>query len=185
MQAFSCPLCHKVFHVQDVDIGHDVICPHCNAVTHVPDLHALAVNVQQWRQPKMVPNGPELHFVQVADDGQITVRWNGAAEARAAIKELRAAKRYLMLQKKLVKEHMRQIRAQFTSMRRRQGSMLRGGGTIGRVVRTVQGVARDAERAQLANALAPAETKRTRLEAGIAAIDALILDVQMHELHST
>jgi hypothetical protein len=115
MQAFSCPLCHKVFHVQDMDIGHDVICPHCNAVTHVPDLHAPAVNVQQWRQPKMVPDGPELRFVQVADDGQITVRWNGAAEARAAIKELRAAKRYLMLQKKLVASQMRCRRSRAAS----------------------------------------------------------------------
>jgi len=181
MQAFSCPLCHKVFHVQAADVGHDVLCPLCQGKVHIP-LFQPPSRPTRRATLNVVPEGQELRFVQISDDGQILVRWDGAAEAKSAIKELRAAKRYLMLQKKQVMEQMRQTRAQYTAMRRRQGSKLRGGGLLGHVVRTVQTVSRDAERAQLANALSPAEARRARLEAGIAAIDTLILDVQMQEL---
>ena len=46
MQAFSCPLCHNVFHVQDADVGHDVICPHCKAKAHIPQFHATVVPIR-------------------------------------------------------------------------------------------------------------------------------------------
>ena len=61
---------------------------------------------------------------------------------------------------------------------RQRGSKLRGGGSIGRLVRTVQTVNRDADRRNLAQQLAPLEQQKNTVDGIINAIDQTILQVE-------
>jgi hypothetical protein len=121
---------------------------------------------------------PRPNRVQIHSNGNITTYFSSAAEGKLVLKELRLMTKQLNVELKRIFVEQRSIRAQYTHYTRTRGSMLRGGGTIGRVVRVVQTISRDAERADLARQLAPLEARKENIEAMKHAITHAILDVE-------
>lgn len=102
------------------------------------------------------------------------------AEAKLAIKELKLKKKEYALMKRDISQQQKQIRSEYTDAVRQRGSKFRGGGNIGRLVRTVQTVSRDADRRTLAQQLAPLEQQKNAVDAAINAIDQAILQIEMY-----
>lgn len=126
----------------------------------------------------MLPN--QNNFVTVTDNGELRVSAQSVPEAKIALKELKLKKKEYALVKREISQHQKQIRAEYTDMIRQRGSKFIGGGGIGRLVRTVQTINRDAERRSLAEQLAPLEQKKNAVEAIINAIDQMILQVERY-----
>jgi hypothetical protein len=124
----------------------------------------------------MLPN--QNSFVTIADNGELRVSARTVAEAKIAIKELKLKKKEYALVKREISQQQKQIRADYTDQVRQRGSKLRGGGSIGRLVRTVQTVNRDADRRNLAQQLAPLEQQKNTVDGIINAIDQTILQVE-------
>jgi hypothetical protein len=124
----------------------------------------------------MLPN--QNSFVKITDDGELRISAKSVAEAKIAIKELKLKKKEYALVKREISQQQKQIRAKYTDQVRQRGSKFRGGGNIGRLVRTVQTINRDADRRSLAHELAPLEQQRNAVEAIINAIDQTILQVE-------
>lgn len=123
-----------------------------------------------------------FQYITVASNGRISVNANSAAEANAAIKELRILKKSFALQKRAVLDRQKAIRAKYTDQVRRRGSKFRGGGGFGRFIRNMQTISRDSSRSELARQLEPLENEKQRLEHAIAQVDSLITQVQSHLL---
>jgi hypothetical protein len=124
---------------------------------------------------------PVLHpasYVTFTQDGQIHVDVRNRAQAKMAVRELRTKKKELALAKRAITQELRKIRAGYTHHVRRRGSKLIGGGSVGRIIRAVQTIDRDAVRRQLAHDLAPLEEHRSRIEGAILAIDCLMIQLQ-------
>jgi hypothetical protein len=117
-------------------------------------------------------------FVTFTASGQIRVHTRNAAEAKAAIRELRTKKKELSLSKRAIMQEQREIRAAYTDLVRRRGSKFIGGRSVGRIIRAFQTLNRDAARSQLAKELAPLEQERARIEAWNMAIDSVIIQLQ-------
>jgi hypothetical protein len=100
------------------------------------------------------------------------------AEAKIAIKELKLKKKEYALAKKEISQKQKEIRANYTEQVRQRGSKFIGGGGIGRVVRAVQTISRDADRRALADALAPLEKHKNKVEESINLIDQKILKIE-------
>ena len=100
------------------------------------------------------------------------------AEAKIAIKELKLKKKEYALAKKEISQKQREIRAQYTEQVRQRGSKFIGGGGVGRVVRAVQTISRDADRRALAEAPAPLEKHKNKVEEAINSIDQKILKLE-------
>lgn len=126
----------------------------------------------------MLPN--QNNFVTITDNGELRVSAQSVPEAKIAIKELKLKKKEYALLKREISQHQKQIRVEYTDMVRQRGSKFIGGGSIGRLVRTVQTINRDAERRSLAEQLAPLEQKKNAIEAIIIAIDQMILQVERY-----
>lgn len=124
----------------------------------------------------MLPN--QNSFVKITDNGELRISARSVAEAKIAIKELKLKKKEYALVKREISQQQKQIRAEYTDQVRQRGSKFRGGGSIGRLVRTVQTINRDADRRTLAQALAPLEQQKNVVEAIINAIDQTILQVE-------
>ncbi|MBC7825231.1 MAG: hypothetical protein H7126_15455, partial [Candidatus Parcubacteria bacterium] len=117
-------------------------------------------------------------FVKITDDGELSISARSVAEAKIAIKELKLKKKEYALVKREISQQQKQIRAEYTDQVRQRGSKFRGGGSVGRLVRTVQTINRDADRRSLAQELAPLEQQKNAVEAVITAIDQKILRVE-------
>ncbi len=126
--------------------------------------------------PNMLPN--QNSFVKITDDGELSISARSVAEAKIAIKELKLKKKEYALVKREISQQQKQIRAEYTDQVRQRGSKFRGGGSVGRLVRTVQTINRDADRRSLAQELAPLEQQKNAVEAVITAIDQKILRVE-------
>lgn len=126
----------------------------------------------------MLPN--QNNFVTITDNGELRVSAQSVAEAKIALKELKLRKKEYALVKREISQHHKQIRAEYTDMIRQRGSKFIGGGGIGRLLRTVQTINRDADRRTLAQQLAPLEQKKNGIEAIINAIDQMILQVERY-----
>jgi len=124
----------------------------------------------------MLPN--QNSFVKITDDGELSISARSVAEAKIAIKELKLKKKEYALVKREISQQQKQIRAEYTDQVRQRGSKFRGGGSVGRLVRTVQTINRDADRRSLAQELAPLEQQKNAVEAVITAIDQKILRVE-------
>jgi len=124
----------------------------------------------------MLPN--QNSFVKITDDGELSISARSVAEAKIAIKELKLKKKEYALVKREISQQQKQIRAEYTDQVRQRGSKFRGGGSVGRLVRTVQTINRDADRRSLAQELAPLEQQKNAVEAVITAIDQKILQVE-------
>lgn len=117
-------------------------------------------------------------FVTITADGELHVSVRSVAEAKIAIKELKLKKKECALVKRKISQSQKQIRAEYTDSVRQRGSKFRGGGSIGRLVRTVQTINRDADRRTLAQELAPLEQQKNAVEVIINATDQAILQVE-------
>jgi hypothetical protein len=126
--------------------------------------------------PNMLPN--QNSFVKITDNGELIISARSVAEAKIAIKELRLKKKEYALVKREISQQQKQIRAEYTDQVRQRGSKFRGGGSVGRLIRTVQTINRDADRRSLAQELAPLEQQKNGVEAVITAIDQTILQVE-------
>lgn len=124
----------------------------------------------------MLPN--QNSFVTITDSGELSVSARSVAEAKIAIKELKLTKKEYALMKREIAQQQKQIRAKYTDKVRQRGSKFRGGGGIGRIVRTIQTVNRDADRRTLAQELMLLENQKNDVEAIINAIDQTILKVE-------
>lgn len=126
----------------------------------------------------MLPN--QNNFVTITDNGELRVSAQSVPEAKIALKQLKLKKKEYALVKREISQHQKQIRAEYTDMIRQRGSKFIGGGGIGRLVRTVQTINRDADRRILAQQLAPLEQKKNAIEAIINTIDQMILQVERY-----
>lgn len=124
----------------------------------------------------MLPN--QNSFVTTTADGELRVSVRTVAEAKIAIKELKLKKKEYALVKREITQRQKQIRAEYTDSVRQRGSKFSGGGSIGRLVRTVQTINRDAHRRTLAQELAPLEEQKNAVEAITNEIDQAILQVE-------
>lgn len=102
------------------------------------------------------------------------------AEAKITIKCLKLKKKEYALAKKEISQQQKEIRATYTEQVRQRGSKFIGGGGIGRIVRTVQTINRDADRRNLAEALAPLEQRKNKVETAINLIDQKILQIERY-----
>lgn len=121
-------------------------------------------------------------FVSISEDGRITISVQSSAEAKIAIKALKLKKKEYALLKRELAQQQKIIRAEYTDKVRQQGSKVRGGGSIGRLVRTVQTINRDADRRALAQRLAPLEEEKNAVDRIITAIDQTILQLEKYIL---
>lgn len=121
-------------------------------------------------------------FVSISEDGRITVSVQSLAEAKIAIKALKLKKKEYALMKRELAQQQKVIRTEYTDKVRQQGSKVRGGGSIGRFVRTVQTINRDADRRTLAQRLAPLEEQKNAVDRIITAIDQTILQLEKYIL---
>ena len=126
--------------------------------------------------PNMLPN--QNSFARITDNGELTISARSVTEAKIAIKELKLKKKEYALVKREISQQQKQIRAEYTDQVRQRGSKFRGGGSVGRLIRTVQTINRDADRRSLAQELAPLEQQKNAVEAIITAIDQTILQVE-------
>lgn len=126
----------------------------------------------------MLPN--QSNFVTISDDGRINISVQSLAEAKLAIKALKLKKKEYALVKRELTQQQKIIRAEYTDKVRQQGSKVRGGGSVGRLVRTVQTINRDADRRALAQRLAPLEEQKNAVDAIITAIDQAILQLEKY-----
>jgi hypothetical protein len=110
--------------------------------------------------------------------GELAVQWRSLPEAKHCLKKLKLLKKQILADKRAATAAQRQIRAEYTHMVRQRGSKVRGGGWIGSIVRAGQTASRDADRAQLANLLAPWEAKKNRCDQNVHQIDGLIIQVE-------
>jgi hypothetical protein len=117
-------------------------------------------------------------FVTITAHGELRVSARSVAEAKIAIKELKLKKKEYSLTKREISQSQKHIRAEYTDRVRQRGSKFIGGGNIGRLVRTVQTINRDADRRTLAEQLAPLEQQKNAVEAIINAIEQTILQVE-------
>ncbi len=124
-------------------------------------------------------------FVTISDDGRINVSVQSLAEAKIAIKALKLKKKEYALTKRELSQEQKIIRAEYTDKVRQQGSKFRGGGSIGRFVRTVQTVNRDANRRALAQRLAPLEEQKNAVDGIMTVIDEAILQLERYILESS
>jgi hypothetical protein len=119
-------------------------------------------------------------FVMITDDGKLHISVQSLAEAKIAIKELKLKKKEYAFVKREISQQQKIIRAEYTDRVRQRGSKLRGGGTIGRLVRTVQTINRDADRRALAQQLAPLEQQKNAVDGVINTIDQAILKIERY-----
>ncbi|NDJ19394.1 hypothetical protein [Myxacorys almedinensis] len=131
----------------------------------------------------MLPD--QNNFVTIADDGRITISVQSLAEAKIAIKALKLKKKEHTLVKRELTQQQKIIRAEYTDKVRQQGSKVRGGGSIGRFVRTVQTINRDANRRALAQQLAPLEKQKNAVDGTITAIDQAILQLEKYIIENS
>jgi len=131
----------------------------------------------------MLPN--QNSFVTIASSDQIRVSAQSVAEAKIAIKELKLKKKEYALAKREISQQQKQIRAEYTDAVRQRGSKFIGGGNIGRIVRTVQTINRDADRRALAQQLAPLEQQKNAIDTVVNAIDQAILQVEMYIVNNS
>lgn len=124
-------------------------------------------------------------FVTITENGELHISAQSVAEAKLVIKELKLKKKEYALVKREISQSQKQIRADYTDRVRQRGSKFRGGGSIGRFVRTVQTINRDADRRTLAQELAPLEQQKNGVEGIINAIDQAILQVEKFILENS
>lgn len=120
----------------------------------------------------------QSNFVAISNTGKINISIKSVAEAKLAIKELKLKKKEYSLVKREISQQQKQIRAEYTDRVRQRGSKFRGGGNIGRFVRTVQTINRDADRRSLAQELMPLEQQKQSIETVINAIEQAILKIE-------
>jgi hypothetical protein len=119
-----------------------------------------------------------LNFVRI-EGLDVEANYRTRDEAKLALKELKLLKREYGVRKRTINEEQKAIRASYTDEVRSRGSMMRGRGTFANIFRTVQTVHRDSRRAELAQALAPLEAKKQKIENLIRSIDSVILQVEV------
>ena len=117
-------------------------------------------------------------YVSFSANGEIKVNVSNFLEAKLALKELKIKKKEYSIQKRQITEQERIIRAEYTNKVRQRGSKFQGGGGVGKFIRSVQTVTRDAARRELANKLAPYEQQKRFVESMISAIDQIILKIE-------
>jgi hypothetical protein len=126
----------------------------------------------------MLPN--QDSFVNISDNGDLHVSAKSLAEAKIAIKELKLKKREYALVKREISQKQKSVRAEYTNSIRQKGSKFIGGGGLGRLVRTVQTISRDADRRTLAQELAPLEQQKNAIEGIVNSIDQAILQLERY-----
>jgi hypothetical protein len=131
----------------------------------------------------MLPN--QNDFVTFSNDGRINISIQSLPEAKPAIKALKLKKKEYALVKRELTQQQKMIRAEYTDKVRQQGSKVRGGGGIGRFVRTVQTMNRDADRRALAQRLAPLEEQKNAVDAVITTIDQAILQLEKYIIENS
>ncbi len=124
-------------------------------------------------------------FISISEDGRINIAVQSVAEAKIAIKALKLKKKEFALTKREISQQQKIIRADYTDKVRQQGSKVRGGGSIGRFVRTLQTINRDADRRALAQRLAPLEEQKNAVDRIITAIDQAILQLERYILENS
>lgn len=124
-------------------------------------------------------------FISISEDGRINIAVQSVAEAKIAIKALKLKKKEFALTKREISQQQKIVRADYTDKVRQQGSKVRGGGSIGRFVRTVQTINRDADRRALAQRLAPLEEQKNAVDRIITAIDQTILQLERYILENS
>lgn len=124
-------------------------------------------------------------FISISEDGRINIAVQSVAEAKISIKALKLKKKEFALTKREISQQQKIIRADYTDKVRQQGSKVRGGGSIGRFVRTVQTINRDADRRSLAQRLAPLEEQKNAVDRTITAIDQAILQLERYILENS
>lgn len=108
----------------------------------------------------------------------LSVRWDGLAEAKLVIKELKLRRRLLANEKRALALQQRMLKAEYTQEVRARGSKMVGGGKLGRGIRLFQTIGRDSRRAKLARDLQPLEQQKARLEVQSGQLESLILQVE-------
>lgn len=209
MLRFTCQNCNKKLKAPTEKVGAFATCPRCKSKFNIPNpdvdpssptcLKSTSPEVsQQYRrefdfwapnvesfetQSTAASHQPEVQEHRlVSRKAQVKPVTYELAEIKQAIKELRAEKKSLALEKRLVMQEQREIRQHYTQTVRNRGSKFIGGGSIGRTIRVFQTVHRDGVRRQLADALAPLERKRTRIEEEMLVIDSQILKLERMKL---
>ena len=124
---------------------------------------------------------PPTTFVQI-NGNVIRYSVNNLAEAKIALKELKLIKKEFGMVKRNIMAQQKEIRSSYTHEVRCRGSIMRGGGGFGAFVRVIQTISRDSHRVALANALAPLENERIRIEYRIGVVDSLILRLESQSL---
>ena len=118
----------------------------------------------------------------MADDGSVHLNISSAAEARAAIKQMRIVKREINVEKKLINAELAALRANRRAQVAQHGSKMRGGGNLGKSVRAFQMMGRDTERRKYSNALEPYEQAKRSLDLKLANCDLAIAKLEQHIL---
>lgn len=125
-----------------------------------------------------------MSLVEVRDNGDIKVSVETPQEAKLAIKELRLKKKEYALAKKEVAAQMQQVRADYRSRVADRGSKLRGGGGLGRLVRGVQTIHRDADRRTVDDEIRPLEARRADIDDIMNQIDSAIIQLERFALQN-
>jgi hypothetical protein len=182
----NCPYCSRPVFV-DTDVAiRTISCRYCRrnfALPPPPDSNNLRPQSDSDRStsPEQSP-APMPHaaddLVSISPDGKVDVQWRSIAEAKLAIKKIKLLKKQASVEKKAATNAQRMIRASYTQRVRQRGSKMRGGGWVGSIVRGIQTASRDADRAGLADQLAPWEAKKDQCDRIILQLESLILKIE-------
>jgi hypothetical protein len=104
------------------------------------------------------------HAVQVLENGDIKIQAKNIDEAKVAIKELKLRKKQLALSKKELSNQIAQIRANYRLESAKRGSMMRGGGGLGKFVRGMEQINRNAARIQKEKSIDPLEKQKAHMD---------------------
>jgi hypothetical protein len=186
-KAGQCPKCKTKFRIPGVQPPHPPLQPNSLALIPTPPKPSTPP-VLQKPIPAIPPPPPppepvkveiapkrefifEDEFVTVWPDGSADFRVNSLPEAKLVLKSLRLLKRNVNLALKETNASLREVRHEYTTQVRQRGSMVRGGGTLGQILRLVQTVSRDTERAELAADIQPLHQRQEYLRGLITSIE--------------
>lgn len=99
-------------------------------------------------------------FVNISENGNVSLDVKNSAEAQIALKEIALIKKEISVHKRDIDEKIRQMRADHASKIQQQGSKFRGGGWFGKIFRTYQTVERESQKHNLLLSIEPLEVKK-------------------------
>lgn len=120
----------------------------------------------------------------VVRDTTVQVEITSIAGARIALKECRSMKKELQLEKKSVNAEISALKARRRDQLARQGGMTRGRGTLPRMMREMEHWSRQSDRSKHADALAPLEAVKQKIDIRLSTFDDVMLQIEqtIHQL---